>query len=80
MWHELFLLEEEKNQLAMSQIMILEEAIGSVMPESKSIKTAGCLTSFKIIDEEDEILMMNEELQSELERERMKNKALLKEV
>ena len=40
----------------------------------------GCTTSFKVIEEKDEIIEMNDELLGELERERERNSLLELEI
>lgn len=57
----------------MGHIIALEEIILDIMPKGKSIGNTTSTSGFKIIEEEDEIIMMNEELQVELEKERKQN-------
>ena len=79
-WYELFKLQEEKNGVAMSHIVALQEIILNCMPKGKNSFKNAVNNSFRVIEEEDQIYLINEELQNSLEKERCKNENLLEKV
>jgi hypothetical protein len=50
----------------MNYILELEHSIIGFMPKDHLKTNVGCVTSFKIIEERDEIVEMNEQLESDL--------------
>lgn len=59
----------------MSHIVNLESIILNLIPQANNVDNPSP-PSFKIIEEEDELIIINEELQNELEKERKLNQAL----